>query len=101
MHPAVSRFSHKHLICNNEDGRSVSNRGNSGGPEGKCIRNLEISKVSFQQIVINPINKLKKELRVIRRIQILDRTFPFKILIKISTKRFVYLNIFLILFYAR
>lgn len=31
MHPAVSRFSHKHLICNNEDGRSVSNRGNSGG----------------------------------------------------------------------
>lgn len=29
MHPAVSRFSHKHLICNNEDGRSVLNRGNS------------------------------------------------------------------------
>lgn len=101
MHPAVSRFSHKHLICNNEDGRSVSNRGNSGGPEGKCIRNLEISKVSFQQIIINPINKLKKELRVIRKIQILDRTFPSKVLIKILTKRFVNLNIFLILFYAR
>lgn len=55
----------------------------------------------YQQIIINPINKLKKESRVIRKIQILDRTFPFKILIKISTKRFVNLNIFLILFYAR
>lgn len=55
----------------------------------------------YQEIIINPINKLKKESRVIRKIQILDRTFPFKILIKISTKRFVNLNIFLILFYAR
>lgn len=59
MHPAVSRFSHKHLICNNEDGRSVSNRGNSGVQGGKCINAIwEFSKyLSSKSIIKNYLEK--------------------------------------------